>query len=79
MRMFVLQRDEDVSGVSDTGVVAEGVEFDDGTVVVRWIVGEHRSTVIWPSIAAVEAIHGHNGATRIVYMWATFPYERKED
>lgn len=67
MRAFILQRDVDVSGISGVGTVAEGVEFSDGTVVIRWIVGEHQSTVVWPSIAAVEAIHGHGGATRVVW------------
>lgn len=67
MRRFYLVRDTDVSGVSGTGVVAEGIEFSDGTCVIRWQ-GERRSTVVWPSIEDVKAIHGHGGATRI--MWA---------
>jgi hypothetical protein len=66
MRTFHLARDEDVSGVSGLGVVAEGVEFDDDTVVLHWR-GEHRSTVIWPSIDSVIAVHGHDGRTRIVW------------
>ena len=64
-RRFELVRDVDVSGISGTGVVAEGVEFSDGTVVIRWITGDHRSTVVWPNIGDVEAIHGHGGATRV--------------
>lgn len=67
MRTFWMIRDEDVTGVSGTGVVAQGVEFDDGTVCLRWTVGEHRSTVLWPSIASVEAIHGHDGKTTIEF------------
>lgn len=67
MRTFELHRNHDVSGISGTGVVAEGVEFSDGTVVLRWIPGEHQSTVVWPSLDAVEAIHGHGGATEIVW------------
>lgn len=67
MRTFHLQRDDDVTGISGTGRVAEGVVFSDGRVAVRWIVGEHRSTVTWDSVEAVEAIHGHGGATRIVW------------
>ena len=67
MRTFTLQREVDVSGISGTGKVAEGIEFSDGTAVVRWVVGEHRSTVVGPSISAVEAIHGHGGATKVVY------------
>jgi len=65
---FVLQRTEDVTGVSGTGVVAEGVEFSDGTVSLRW-------TSDWPTsvvfhdrgIESVEAVHGHSGKTQIVY------------
>lgn len=68
MRAFILQRDEDETGVSGTGVVAEGVEFSDGKVSIRWIVGEFRSTVVWDSIEAVEAIHGHGGKTRIEWL-----------
>lgn len=67
MRTFTLERDEDVSGISGTGTVAEGVEFSTGKVVIHWVAGEHRSTVVWDSIAAVEAIHGHGGATRVVF------------
>lgn len=67
MRRFELHRDIDVSGISGTGVVAEGVEFSDGTCVIRWCTGR-ASTVIWSSIADVEAIHGHGGATRIVWV-----------
>ena len=32
MRLFVLLREEDVTGVSGTGIVAEGVEWQDGRV-----------------------------------------------
>lgn len=66
MRTFVLKREVDVSGVSGTGVVAEGAQFSDGTCVVRWL-GERRSTVVWSSIEDVLVIHGHDGATKIVW------------
>lgn len=69
---FVLYRKEDPTGVSGTGVVAEGVMFSDGTVVIRWIVGEHQSTVVWPNIKAVEKIHGHDGRT-VIYWLRTEP------
>lgn len=64
MRRFKLHRDRDVSGVSGTGIVAEGVVFSDGTCVVRWG-GARRSTVVWNSIDDVQAIHGHGGATYV--------------
>lgn len=63
--LYELVRDEDVTGMSGTGVVAHVVAFGDGPVVVRWCVGEHRSTVVWDSLAAVIAIHGHDGRTRL--------------
>lgn len=68
-RRFLLWRDEDVTGVSGTGCVAEGIKFSDGTVALRW-----RSQ--WPTsvvfhdrgIDAVEAVHGHGGATEIDFI-----------
>jgi hypothetical protein len=65
MRRFVLRRTHDATGVSGTGDVAEGCQFTDGTVTIRWTTGEHRSTVVWASIAAAFHVHGHNGATVI--------------
>lgn len=68
MRRFHLIRSQDISGVSGTGLVAEGVVFSDGTTVIRWVAGDHRSTVVWNSVESVEVIHGHNGATQIVWL-----------
>lgn len=68
MARFLLHRHEDVTGISGTGVVAEGVRFSDGTVVIRWVTGDHRSTVIWPNIEAVIAIHGHGGTTTVEWI-----------
>jgi hypothetical protein len=65
MYTFELHRDVDETGVSGTGVVAQGVAFDDGTVALRWL-GNIGSTVIYAHMADVERIHGHNGQTRIV-------------
>jgi hypothetical protein len=67
MRTFQLVRDEDVSGVSGVGVVALGVEFDDGTVALRWASANPTSVVFHDrGMASVKAVHGHGGATRIV-------------
>src|SRR5690625_1707391 len=65
MRTFHLQRDEDETGVSGTGVVANGVIFPDGTVAMRWATATS-STAVYDSIDAVRAIHGHSGKTAIV-------------
>ena len=66
MRTFKLVRSEDVSGVSGTGIVAEGVEFHDGQVVMSWF-GRHHTIEVSPSIAAIEEIHGHFGKTIVVW------------
>lgn len=67
MIRFVLQRDEDVFGVSGVGVVAEGVVFSDGTAVLRWR-GEWPTSVVFHDrgLEAVQEIHGHGGRTRVV-------------
>lgn len=76
-RTFVLVRDHDVTGISGTGPVADGVVFPDGTTVMRWRDqqgpnadrGVRPTTVVHESPDSVTALHGHNGATRIV--WGT--------
>lgn len=62
---FTLVRDADVTGVSGTGIVADGVIWPDGTVSVRWR-GERPSIVHWANLDDVKAVHGHNGATQII-------------
>jgi len=67
LRRFVLQRDRDPSGVSGEGVVAEGVLFRDGRVYWQWL--------RWPfnvghasSVTALLAAHGHEGATKLLWL-----------
>lgn len=68
MRTFELHRDVDVSGVSGPGVVAQGIEFDDGSVAVRWLSDYATTTVHDRGLESVEFIHGHGGLTRVVYV-----------
>ncbi|MFE2457543.1 hypothetical protein [Streptomyces sp. NPDC059402] len=65
-RRFHLQRTHDVTGVSGTGRVANGVLWPDGTVSIRWA-GDRPSTVFWDDVAHAEAVHGHGGHTVIVW------------
>ncbi|MFJ4418300.1 hypothetical protein [Streptomyces sp. NPDC088925] len=65
-RRFHLQRHRDITGVSGTGIVALGVLWPDGTASVRWL-GDRPSTVFWDSMDDAEAVHGHGGATEIVW------------
>lgn len=68
MRRFRLNRLQDISGVSGAGIVAEGVQFSDDSVALRWISD-------WPTVAihdrgmeSIERIHGHDGATVVEWL-----------
>lgn len=67
MRLFHLIRDEDVSGVSGTGIVAEGVEFHDGQCVISWF-GRLHSVAVYPSIDGIIEVHGHDGRTVVEWL-----------
>lgn len=67
-RRFLLVREDDVTGVSGEGIVAEGIEYSDGVCSMHWIVNPARSTTVYNSVADVETIHGHGGATRVVFL-----------
>ena len=66
-RRFQLIRHRDVTGVSGTGVIAEGTEWRDGTASLRWY-GDHPSTVAWPSVDDIVSVHGHQGATELRWL-----------
>jgi hypothetical protein len=68
-RRFVLVRHEDVTGMSGTGVVAQGVEWSDGNVNLRWL-GDHPTSVgtYDRGMESVEHLHCHGGKTSIVWI-----------
>lgn len=65
-RRFHLQRAIDITGASGTGRVADGIQWPDGTVSIRWR-GERPSVVFWGSIDDAEQVHGRGGASRIIW------------
>lgn len=67
MRRFHLMRDKDISGVSGTGKVAEGIEWEDGQVGICWL-SKYHSTAQFDNIRTLEAIHGHEGSTKVVWV-----------
>lgn len=66
MTKFWLQRDEDISGTSGTGIVAEGIIFKNGKCVLSWLT-DISSICIYNDIKQLEKIHGHEGRTKIKY------------
>jgi len=78
MRLFQLHRDEDSSGVSGTGVVAEGVEFTNRECVIHWL-AKRSSMGMYATIDDVVAIHGHANRTRVVWVEASAPVHTTPD
>lgn len=66
-KRFVLQRVEDESGVSGTGIVAEGTLFTNGKVVLAWV-SDICSVTIYDNIDELDAIHSHGGRTQVVWL-----------
>jgi hypothetical protein len=67
MRRFRLIRSEDVSGVSGTGIVAEGVLFSAGKVALAWC-SEVHSVTVYDRMDDLETVHGHEGRTRVEWL-----------
>jgi len=68
MRRFVLLREEDETGMSGTGIVAEGAEFSGGKVVLQFR-SHVQSIIIYDSIKAVKEIHGHADSKTTKIVW----------
>ncbi len=67
MRRFVLNRKVDATGVSGTGIVAEGVVFEHGRCVMSWLVPPW-SMGVYDSITDLIGIHGHDGKTVLEWL-----------
>jgi len=56
MKVFRMIRQKDISGISGTGHVLDGIIFDDGTTVVKWR-SNHSSISIFSSYDDFKTIH----------------------
>ena len=65
-RIFFLEREEDASGVSGTGRVAEGCQFSNGRCALTWLT-PFTSVASYDNIQVLESIHGHEGRTKVVW------------
>ncbi|MNJ90177.1 hypothetical protein D3C87_77710 [compost metagenome] len=72
IKRFYLQRNEDESGVSGTGIVVTGVEFPSGQVVIEWTASPVKSITFYPNIEAMISVHSHGGKT--VLKWIDQEY-----
>jgi hypothetical protein len=67
MRRFVLVRSKDLTGVSGTGVIAEGTLFSSGSAVIRWLRNPH-AVGLYQTLQDVVTVHGHEGGTQIHFI-----------
>jgi hypothetical protein len=64
---FALDRIEDETGISGTGVVAWAVNLHENGVFLLWDTDHTPATIAWyPNLDAINDIHGHEGKTRLV-------------
>ena len=66
-RLFVLVRQEDVSGTSGTGIVAEGVEFSSGACALHWL-SQLEVVSVYANAKTLMQVHGHEGKTELVWL-----------
>ena len=59
-------RHEDVTGISGTGVIAEGTQYESGKCTLAWLT-VYKSIGVYDSIEELKAIHGHGGKTDVVF------------
>ncbi len=67
IKSFLLIRDVDETGVSGTGIVAHGVIFRSGRVVMEWL-RPPCSIGMYGSMQEMIQIHGHGGKTQVQFI-----------
>ena len=59
-RRFIVSRTVDIHETSGTGIICDGVLWEDGSCTIRWR-GQRPSIVHWRSIEDAEWVHSHGG------------------
>lgn len=67
LRRFVLNREFDPTGTSGVGIVAEGVQFSNGQVVIHWL-SQLEAINVYANAIVLEKLHGHGGNTAIEWL-----------
>ena len=67
MRFFNVMRNDDISGISGCGIVAEGVEFHDGQVAISWF-GRYHILEVCKDLKTWLDVHGHEGRTIVEFL-----------
>ncbi len=67
MKRFRINRLNDISGTSGTGIICEGCLFSNGRVAISWL-GKFSSMVFWETLDDCLFIMGHGGNTKIEWV-----------
>lgn len=67
MRRFLLRRMKDTSGVSGLGVVAEGIEWSNGRITLRWT-SQMEAENSYGNAKVLVQLHGHGGDTVVEWI-----------
>lgn len=67
MKNFLLVRNEDETGVSGVGIVAEGVILPSGKAIIEWLVSPY-SMGVYGSLEELIYVHGHHGKTFVKFV-----------
>lgn len=67
VRRFEVHRPRPLNDYLWIGPVADGVEWPDGSVTIRWH-GPRASIVQWRSMGDARAVHEKDGLTQIVWV-----------
>lgn len=65
-RRFYLFRIEDETGVSGTGPVAEGIEFESGMCALAFT-SPYNHVNIYSNLHALEQVHSHGDKTKVIF------------
>lgn len=66
-RRFVIDRQQDITGISGTGIILYGIEwFVGGPCDVYWL--GTKTTGQYPSMAVVESTHCYNNNAQVIYL-----------
>ncbi len=66
---FFLERTEDLTGVSGTGIIAVGVRLPTGRCVMEWTGKIEQSIVIWSSVEKMLEVVTHQGVSQTKLRW----------
>lgn len=66
MRKFYLVRHQDFHDNTGTGVVAEGVLFDNGMGALTWLTDEPTVTTFVRGIRGIRRVHSHQDRTETI-------------